>query len=500
MFDRHIPRRGPAPQVMTGGDGSGTKGSRTYSVAFDVGIVSSTWECDYPHSDSTWPPSRSYWRKILCRIARDAVDRGRTGPPCASISSALRRLALRAVHRRGAPLLGSDVDPGRQPQSSELGWDVGHSVAAIARRPPRLTVANTLSTTVATLIRVGIGPGTPRLLESQLVPPENFNAFVATAHDGATERGVRTVSQTDLPPDGVLISVEWSSVNYKDALATTATGKVAKISPLIPGIDLAGTVVDGGGDQLPPGTAVLAHGYDLGVARHGGYAELARVPPEWLVRLPTGLDARQAMVIGTAGFTAALSVAALEERGLVPGDGPVLVTGATGGVGSVAVSILAVRGYDVVASTGKPDSEPYLRSLGAAAVIPRSTLSVEGTRPLEATTWAGAVDCVGGLTLASVLARLRYGGAVAASGLTGGAALPTTVLPFILRGVALLGIDSVQTPIERRRAIWQRLGDDLKPDNLDAIAQDVALSEVPGVLDAILRGGVTGRHVVDVHR
>jgi putative YhdH/YhfP family quinone oxidoreductase len=325
-----------------------------------------------------------------------------------------------------------------------------------------------------------------------------FTAFTATAgEDGAVSRTVTTLSLDDLPPDGVLIAVRWSSVNYKDALATTAKGKVATISPLVPGIDLAGTVVDPAGSGLAVGTPVIAHGHDLGVARHGGYAALARVPAEWIVPLPDGLDLRSAMVIGTAGFTAALSVVALEERGLTPEDGPVLVTGATGGVGSMAVSILGGHGYEVVASTGKADAEPYLRSLGATAIVSRSELSGEGGKPLEAMRWAAAVDCVGGATLATVLARIRYGGAVAASGLTGGAGLTTTVLPFILRGVALLGIDSVQTPIARRRAVWERLGGDMKPAGLTEIGRDVPLAGVPDVLDAILRGAVTGRVVVD---
>jgi putative YhdH/YhfP family quinone oxidoreductase len=299
-------------------------------------------------------------------------------------------------------------------------------------------------------------------------------------------------------PDGALIDVQWSSVNYKDALASTPAGKVARISPIVPGIDLAGTLAEDAGD-LAAGTEVIAHGYDIGVSRHGGFAERARVPDEWLVPLPAGLSARDAMVIGTAGFTAALSVIALEEHGLSPGDGPVLVTGATGGVGSVAVDLLSGRGYEVVASSGKADSHDYLRSLGAKDVIDRATLSEPGGRPLESMTWAAAVDCVGGVTLANVLKRINYGGAVAASGLTGGADLPTTVLPFILRGVALLGVDSVQTPIERRRAVWQRLATDLKPSDLSTIGREISLDELDGVLTRILDGAVTGRTVVAIH-
>jgi acrylyl-CoA reductase (NADPH) len=295
----------------------------------------------------------------------------------------------------------------------------------------------------------------------------------------------------------VLVAVERSSVNYKDALATIPNGRVARISPLVPGIDLAGTIAESDVDGLTAGDRVVAHGYDLGVSRHGGYAELARVPADWLVPLPDGLDLREAMVIGTAGFTAALSVVALEDRGLSPDDGPILVTGATGGVGSMAVGMLAQRGYEVVASTGKDDAAPYLRSLGASQVIDRSELSEPG-KPLGPGIWAAAVDCVGGTTLANVLARLRYGGAVAASGNTGGADLPATVLPFILRGVTLVGIDSVQVTIERRREVWARLADDLKPVELAAIGHDVPLAGVEDVLDGLLRGEVRGRVVVDV--
>lgn len=326
---------------------------------------------------------------------------------------------------------------------------------------------------------------------------ETFRAFTATQDGDAVVRAVVEMSVDDLPADGLLVAVERSSVNYKDALATIPKGRVARISPLIPGIDLAGTITGEGSAEFPAGTAVLANGYDLGVARHGGYAELARVPEGWLVKLPAGLDAREAMGIGTAGYTAGLSVLALEELGLTPADGPVLVTGATGGVGSVAVSILAGRGYEVVASTGKADAEGYLRSLGASSIVLRSELDAEGGRPLESATYAGAVDCVGGQTLANVLARLKPGAAVAASGNTGGMAVATTVMPFILRGVSLLGIDSVTTPIERRRQVWDLLGSSMKPAGLAAVIKDVTLGGVEPALDAVLAGSMTGRTVVD---
>jgi acrylyl-CoA reductase (NADPH) len=308
------------------------------------------------------------------------------------------------------------------------------------------------------------------------------------------------MSADELPSDGVLVEVHWSSVNYKDGLASTPSGRVARLSPLVLGIDLAGRVVDSGTDGPPVGTEVLAHGYDLGVSRHGGFAEYARVPAEWIVPVPAGLGLRDTMVIGTAGYTAALSVVALEERGLRPGDGPVLVTGATGGVGSTAVGILAGRGDEVVASTGKQDKESYLRGLGAKEVVDRAVLSEGGGKPLEPTAWVAAVDCVGGTTLANVLSRIDYGGAVAASGLTGGVELPSTVMPFVLRAVTLIGIDSVQTPIEGRRAVWQRLASDLKPVSLDTMGVDVGLDDVTGVLDDILQDSVAGRAVVDIRR
>jgi acrylyl-CoA reductase (NADPH) len=308
-----------------------------------------------------------------------------------------------------------------------------------------------------------------------------MRAFVAEQNDDGVVREVRDLDESDLGEGDVLVRVAYSSVNYKDALAASGKkGQVARISPLVPGIDLAG---DG----------VLAHGYDLGVAHHGGYAEYARVPTDWIVPLPDGLTERQAMAIGTAGYTAALSIIALEDAGLTPDSGPVLVTGASGGVGSTAVDILASRGYEVVASSGK-DPE-FLRELGASEVISREDAIGDPDRPLGKTRWAGAVDCVGGDVLGGVLRTLRYGAAVAACGNTGGVKLPATVLPFILRGVSLLGIDSVQTPIETRRETWRRLADDLRPPHLDD-ANEISLDELDSTLDAILRGELQGRTVV----
>lgn len=326
---------------------------------------------------------------------------------------------------------------------------------------------------------------------------KEFRAFRAVTDGDAVERGVVTMTADELPEDGVLVEVRWSSVNYKDGLASTPTGRVARISPIVPGIDLAGVLAEDA-PGLPAGTEVLAHGGPIGVARHGGYAQHARVPAELLVAVPDGMSTRDTMVVGTAGFTAALSVMALQDHGVTPDSGAVLVTGATGGVGSTAVDILSNLGYEVVASTGKPDAAGWLTELGAASIIDRNELSEEGRRPLETTVWAGAVDCVGGVTLANVLKKIHYGGSVAASGLTGGPGLSTTVMPFILRSVNLLGIDSVEMPIDRRREVWARIGTDLKPSNLGAIGHDVALDELDQVLTDILAGRAKGRSVVDL--
>src|SRR3954453_17715176 len=303
--------------------------------------------------------------------------------------------------------------------------------------------------------------------------PEEIRAFVAERSDEGVDRGVRTIGAGELGEGDVVVQVACSSVNYKDALATIPKGQVARISPLVPGIDLAGTVVEGSGE----GTEVLVHGYDLGVAHYGGYAEYARVPGDWVVPLPEGMTTRQAMAIGTAGFTAALAVARLERHGVQADDGPGLVPGATGGVGSTAVSILAARGYEVVASTGK-DAREYLESLGAAEIIGREDIAGDG-KPMGKQRWAGAVDSVGGEPLAGILPQIRYGGAVAATGLTAGIKLDLTVMPFILRSVALLGIDSVMCEMEERAEIGRRPADDLRPPQLDdTIAHEIRLDEL----------------------
>jgi acrylyl-CoA reductase (NADPH) len=347
-------------------------------------------------------------------------------------------------------------------------------------------------------------PGTAGLSASDhgdMSSSGRYRAFVAEERAGTVARAVRGRDASELAPGDVTISVEWSSVNFKDGLAVRADGRVARINPLVPGIDLAGTVLRSDDPSLPPGTPVLAHGYDLGVAHDGGFAELARVPSGWVVPLPDGLSTRDAMAIGTAGFTAALAVATLEQHGLAAGAGPVLVTGATGGVGRTAVELLARRGHEVHAATGKANEANRLLALGAAQVVPRETVTAESPKPLESARWAGAVDTVGAATLPYVLRTLKLGAAVAACGNTSGAALKTTVFPFILRGVALLGIDSAWVEIERRRAFWRRLADpaDLRPaalfDDLIEVTLDDGLDEA---LDAIVAGRARGRWIVRV--
>jgi acrylyl-CoA reductase (NADPH) len=328
--------------------------------------------------------------------------------------------------------------------------------------------------------------------------PNAFRAYVVDkTADGAFNRGLRAVAIRDLPPGEVIVRVAWSSVNYKDGLAARVDGRVARTYPLIPGIDLAGVVVASDDDAFPVGSEVLANGYDIGVARHGGFGELARIPAAWTVPLPDGLTARDAMEIGTAGFTAAMSVAALEERGLVPGGGPVIVTGASGGVGSAAIAILASRGYEVWAATGKADEHGRLRDLGAAGFLTRDEVTAPG-RPLERERWAGAVDTVGAATLPYVLRTLRLGAAVASSGNASGAELSTTVFPFILRGCALLGMDSANMAIEQRRALWHRLATDLLPRGIADGITEVTLDNLDVALDAIYAGQARGRWVVRV--
>jgi acrylyl-CoA reductase (NADPH) len=330
--------------------------------------------------------------------------------------------------------------------------------------------------------------------------PGSVSAFVVArgpTPDAPVECGVRTLATDDLGPGTVTLAVDWSSVNYKDAMVTQPGNRVARIDPLVPGVDLVGTVLRAPAGGPLPGQQVIVHGYDLGVAHHGGFAELARVPESWVVPLPAGLLPRQAATIGTAGFTAALSVDRLERRGLRPGDGPVLVTGASGGVGSMAVALLASRGYEVAASTGKTAETTYLTELGATQVLDRSELVVASERVLGPERWVAAVDCVGGATLATVVRTLRYGGAVAASGLTGGSALDTSVYPFIVRDVSLIGVDTVLTPIGERRRVWDRMVG-AWPDHVleQMVADEIALDGLPPALERLLHGASRGRILV----
>ncbi len=324
-----------------------------------------------------------------------------------------------------------------------------------------------------------------------------FEAYVVTRDGDSVEAGVRTLGAGDLPDGDVTIAVDWSAINYKDGMVTRPGNRVARISPLIPGVDLVGTVVGSVDPAVEVGSQVIAQGYDLGVAHHGGFSQLARVPAGWVVPLPGGLDARQAATIGTAGFTAALSLHRLEHHGLAPGDGPVLVTGASGGVGSMAVSLLASRGYQVVASSGKGAERGYLTGLGASVVIGRDELDSAPERTLGSQRWAAAVDCVGGATLTAVLRTLRYGAAVAASGLTGGNTFESTVYPFIVRGVSLIGIDTVLTPIAERRSVWQEMATAFSPAVLaDMVQAEVGFDELGTALDLVVGGGARGRMLV----
>jgi acrylyl-CoA reductase (NADPH) len=323
-----------------------------------------------------------------------------------------------------------------------------------------------------------------------------IRALVAQRSGDEVHVGVFELDPSELGDGEVLVRVDWSDINYKDALATLPKGGVARLDRLVPGIDLAGVVEESGSPDFPEGSSVIAHGYGIGVSHNGGFATHARVPAQWVVPLPQGLTSREAMIVGTAGFTAAMSVEALIAHEVTPGKGPVLVTGATGGVGSFAVAMLSHLGYEVVASTGKQSEESWLRSLGASDVIAREELTRPG-KALESQRWSAAVDSVGGATLAGVLRAVRTAGVVAASGLTGGSQLETTVFPFILRGVALLGMDSAEYPIGDRRALWQQIAGDWRPSDLDGfVFGEVGLDGVPAAIDAVLGGATRGRWIV----
>ncbi|WP_103258505.1 MDR family oxidoreductase [Tabrizicola aquatica] len=327
-----------------------------------------------------------------------------------------------------------------------------------------------------------------------------FRALVLEKEGDAAVARVRELDDSALPAGDVTVAVEYSTLNYKDGLALSPNGGgIVRSWPHVGGIDFAGTVEASSDGRYRQGDKVVLTGWRVGEVHWGGYAQKARVKADWLVPLPAGLTTRQAMAVGTAGFTAMLAVMALEEHGLTPEKGEVLVTGAAGGVGSVAVALLAGLGYQVAAVTGRAETEGYLRDLGAARIVPREELAETVKRPMESETWAGCVDAVGGAMLARVLGQLKYGGSVAAVGLAGGANLPASVIPFLLRGVNLLGIDSVNAPYERRVAAWGRLVRDLPMEKLEAMVRPAGLADLPALGAAILKGGVQGRVVVDVN-
>ncbi|KPA22467.1 Acrylyl-CoA reductase AcuI [Shimia sp. SK013] len=328
-----------------------------------------------------------------------------------------------------------------------------------------------------------------------------FKALMMEQNDeGLASAVIKEIDESALPDGDVTVAVEYSTVNYKDGLCLSPKGGgLVRNYPHIPGIDFAGTVEASNDDRYKPGDKVVLTGWRVGEMHWGGYAQKARVKADWLVPLPVGLTPAQAMAVGTAGFTSMLSVMALEDHGLTPDQGPVLVTGAAGGVGSVAVAILANRGYEVAGVTGRPESAEYLKSLGATQVVAREEINETVKRPLEAETWAGCVDAVGGAMLARVLGQMKYGGSVAAVGLAGGAGLPATVIPFLLRGVNLLGIDSVMQPYDNRLRAWERVAKDLPMDKLEAMVKPATLSDLPQLGADILQGQVQGRVVVDVN-
>ncbi|MRX53085.1 acryloyl-CoA reductase [Bacillus idriensis] len=325
---------------------------------------------------------------------------------------------------------------------------------------------------------------------------EKFRAFVIDKQEDKIQSEIKPLSLTDLPEGDVTIKVAYSSINYKDGLATLPKS-IVRNYPMVPGIDLAGTVVESSNESFKKGDEVIVTSYELGISHFGGFSEYARVPAEWVVPLPEGLTIKEAMILGTAGFTAALSILRLEENGLTPKNGKVLVTGATGGVGSIAVDILSKKGYEVAASSGKKSEHGYLKQLGAKEILSREEVTSDDGKPLRKQLFAAAVDPVGGKTLEYLLSATKYGGSVAVSGLTGGAEVAASVYPFILRGINLLGIDSVYCPMEKRLTVWERLASDMKPANLDkGIVNEVSLEEIPSIVEKILNGEVRGRTLV----
>ncbi len=328
---------------------------------------------------------------------------------------------------------------------------------------------------------------------------DTFNAFIAEDVGGKTQALLKQLRTADLPEGDVTIRVAYSTINYKDGLAITGKAKIARRLPMVCGIDLAGTVEESTSSAYKPGDQVLINGWGLSESHWGGFSQKARVKSDWLVPVPAPFSLKQAMAIGTAGYTAMLCVMGIEHAGVTPGEHEVIVTGAAGGVGSVAVAILAKLSYKVAASTGRPELKDYLTSLGATTIVERAALATPSGRPLDAERWSAGVDSVGGETLASVLRSTRYGGAVAACGLAGGSNLPTTVLPFILRGVSLIGVDSVMCPKAKRLEAWRRLARDLPVDKLDAMTVVEPMSKLAELAPAILDGKVRGRVVIDVN-
>ena len=326
----------------------------------------------------------------------------------------------------------------------------------------------------------------------------SFKALLIEERDGKVSSGLVRMDESQLDAGGVTIRVAYSSINYKDALAATGAGKIIRRFPCVGGIDMSGTVIESTDPRFKPGDRVVATSFDIGVAHHGGYAEIARVPGDWVVPLPAGLSLFDAMVLGTAGFTAALGIVRMEENGLRPEKGAVIVTGATGGVGSLAIDMLAKLGYHVVALTGKEAEAAYLRELGAAEVLLRESLDLSKIRPLDRGRWAGAVDNLGGDFLAWIASTMQQGGTIASIGLAASMSLNTTVAPFILRGVSLLGIDSGYIREPYRSGVWQRLASDLRPPHLENMARRIAFDDLPTAFEAFIAGRAKGRAVVEI--
>lgn len=326
----------------------------------------------------------------------------------------------------------------------------------------------------------------------------SFKAYMIHQEDGKVASRFVAMDETQLDAGEVTIKVAYSSINYKDALAATGAGRIIRRFPCVGGIDLAGTVIESRDPRFAAGDSVVATSYDIGVAHHGGYAEVARVPADWVLKLPAGLTLQEAMSLGTAGFTAGLAVARMEHDGLKPANGPVVVSGATGGVGSIAIEILAGLGYHVVALTGKEQETDYLKGLGAKEVMLRQSLDLAKIKPLGSETWAGAVDNLGGDVLSWMASTMKVGGTLASIGLAAGFQFNTTVMPFILRGVSLLGIDSVNCPMARRAEVWRRLGGDMKPAHLAALTRTIGFDELPGVFDDFIQARIKGRVVVRI--